>query len=169
VRAPGRRIGQRGDATRAPTLGPRPGRAARCRPSAYRDWPECDKSIHSSCFQPLAYRATPFVPFPLNQHTETKGPGIRIPESLCARFGSRIRDLSMSNQQTERAKSLGSGEVAPSVIRRIDGHHARHPAPWHAACKTHPAPRHVAKTRQDESPFSERVSFNGSTISLMRR
>ena len=45
---PGRRIGQRGDATRAPTQGPRPGRAARCRPSASRDWPQCDKSINSS-------------------------------------------------------------------------------------------------------------------------
>ncbi len=43
----GRRIGQRGDATRAPTQVPRPGRAARGRPSAFRDWPESDKSIHS--------------------------------------------------------------------------------------------------------------------------
>ena len=46
---PGRRIGQRGDATRAQTQVPRPGRAARCRPSASRDWPQCDKSIHSLC------------------------------------------------------------------------------------------------------------------------
>src|SRR6516165_3423901 len=45
---PGRRIGQRGDATRAPTQGPRPGRAARCRPSASRDWPQCDKSMNRS-------------------------------------------------------------------------------------------------------------------------
>jgi hypothetical protein len=44
---PGRRIGQRGDATRAPTQGPRPGWAARCRPSAPRDWPERDKSIYN--------------------------------------------------------------------------------------------------------------------------
>ena len=44
----GRRIGQRGDATRAPTQGPRPGRAAGGRPSASRDWPQCDKSINSS-------------------------------------------------------------------------------------------------------------------------
>jgi len=44
LQEPGRRIGQRGDATR----GPRPGRAARCRPSASRDWPRCDKSINSS-------------------------------------------------------------------------------------------------------------------------
>jgi hypothetical protein len=43
---PGRRIGRRGDATRAPTQGPRPGWAARCRPSASRDWPQCDKSIN---------------------------------------------------------------------------------------------------------------------------
>ena len=48
LQEPGRRIGQRGDATRAPTRGPRPGRAARCRPSASRDWPQCDKSINSS-------------------------------------------------------------------------------------------------------------------------
>jgi hypothetical protein len=48
LQEPGRRIGQRGDATRAPTQGPRPGRAARCRPSASRDWPQCDKSINSS-------------------------------------------------------------------------------------------------------------------------
>ncbi len=44
---PGRRIGQRGDATRAPTQGPRPGWAAGSRPSASRDWPQCDKSINS--------------------------------------------------------------------------------------------------------------------------
>src|SRR5271157_2913905 len=54
LRRPGRRIGQRGDATRAPTQGPRPERAARCRPTAYRDWPKSDKSIHSSCSQSLA-------------------------------------------------------------------------------------------------------------------
>jgi hypothetical protein len=48
LQEPGRRIGQRGDATRAPTQVPRPGRAARCRPSASRDWPQCDKSINSS-------------------------------------------------------------------------------------------------------------------------
>src|SRR5262245_53532865 len=42
LEGPGRRIGQRGDATR----GPRPGRAAGCRPSASRDWPQCDKSIN---------------------------------------------------------------------------------------------------------------------------
>src|SRR3954453_753730 len=48
LQGPGRRVGQRGDATRAPTQGPRPGRAARCRPSASRDWPQCDKSINSS-------------------------------------------------------------------------------------------------------------------------
>src|ERR1700741_1336248 len=29
--------------------GPRPVRAARCRPSAHRDWPESDKSIPVSC------------------------------------------------------------------------------------------------------------------------
>jgi hypothetical protein len=44
---PGRRIGQRGDATRAPTRVPRPGWAAGCRPSASRDWPQSDKSINS--------------------------------------------------------------------------------------------------------------------------
>jgi hypothetical protein len=54
LRRPERRIGQRGDATRAPTQGPRPERAARCRPTAYRDWPKSDKSIHSSCSQWLA-------------------------------------------------------------------------------------------------------------------
>ena len=31
--------------------GPRPERAARCRPTAFRDWPESDKSIHSLCSQ----------------------------------------------------------------------------------------------------------------------
>jgi hypothetical protein len=36
---PGRRIGKRGDASRAPTQGPRPGWAAGRRPSASRDWP----------------------------------------------------------------------------------------------------------------------------------
>ena len=51
LRRPGRRIGQRGDATRAPTQVPRPERAARCRPTAFRDWPESDKSIHSLCSQ----------------------------------------------------------------------------------------------------------------------
>jgi hypothetical protein len=48
LEGPGRRIGQRGDATQAPTQGPRPGRVAGCRPSASRDWPESNKSIHSS-------------------------------------------------------------------------------------------------------------------------
>ena len=56
LQEPGRRIGQRGDATRAPTQGPRPGRAARCRPSASRDWPRCDKSINSS---PIATTSPP--------------------------------------------------------------------------------------------------------------
>ena len=56
LKEPGRRIGQRGDATRAPTQGPRPGRAARCRPSASRDWPRCDKSINSS---PIATTSPP--------------------------------------------------------------------------------------------------------------
>jgi hypothetical protein len=54
LRRPGRRIGQRGDATRAPTQGPRPERAARCRPTASRDWPESDKSIPSFCSYGLA-------------------------------------------------------------------------------------------------------------------
>jgi hypothetical protein len=44
---PGRRIGQRGDATRAPSQAPRPGWAAGRRPSASRDWPQSDKSIDS--------------------------------------------------------------------------------------------------------------------------
>src|SRR5208337_1270196 len=35
LRSPGRRIGQRGDATRAPSQGPRPGWAAGRRPSAF--------------------------------------------------------------------------------------------------------------------------------------
>ena len=70
LEGPGRRIGQRGDATRAPTQGPRPGWAARCRPSASRDWPECDKSIYSSLNHRLAWRARSFFPFTLNQHRE---------------------------------------------------------------------------------------------------
>jgi hypothetical protein len=65
---PGRRIGQRGDATRAPTQVPRPGRAAGRRPSASRDWPQSDKSIYNSCRHRLARRATSFSPFLLNQH-----------------------------------------------------------------------------------------------------
>ena len=69
LRRPGRRIGQRGDATRGPTQGPRPERAARCRPTAYRDWPKSDKSIHSSCSQSASLRARRFVPFTLNQHS----------------------------------------------------------------------------------------------------
>ena len=69
LEGPGRRIGQRGDATRAPTQGPRPGWAARCRPSASRDWPECDKSIYSSLNHRLAWRARSFFPFTLNQHS----------------------------------------------------------------------------------------------------
>ena len=45
LRRPGRRIGQRGDATRAPTQEPRPERAARCRPVfPFRDWYETGKS-----------------------------------------------------------------------------------------------------------------------------
>src|SRR5271166_2793645 len=66
---PGRRIGQRGDAPRAPTQGPRPGRAAGRRPPASRDWPESDKSIYSSCRHPLDQRARWFSPFPLSRHT----------------------------------------------------------------------------------------------------
>ena len=46
---PGWRIGQRGNATRAPTQVPRPGWAAGRRPSASRDWPKSDKFIYSSC------------------------------------------------------------------------------------------------------------------------
>ena len=56
----GRRIGQRGDAIRAPTQGPRPGWAARCRPSASRDRPESDKSIYSSLHHRPAWRARSF-------------------------------------------------------------------------------------------------------------
>ena len=56
LQEPGRRIGQRGDATRAPTQGPRPGRAAGGRPSASRDWPRCDKSIN---MPPIATASTP--------------------------------------------------------------------------------------------------------------
>src|SRR5271157_1688351 len=62
----------RGPDPSADPQGPRPARAARCRPTAYRDWPESDKSIHSLCSQSLAWRATPFVPFPLNQHTSAR-------------------------------------------------------------------------------------------------
>ena len=56
LRPPGRRIGQRGDATRAPTQGPRPGWAAGRRPSASRDWPECAKSIDKLCYQRMWQR-----------------------------------------------------------------------------------------------------------------
>jgi hypothetical protein len=54
VRRPGRRTGQRGDAARAPTQMPRPARAARCRPTADRDWPTSDKSIHRPGSQSLS-------------------------------------------------------------------------------------------------------------------
>jgi hypothetical protein len=37
-------------------------------PLRTRDWPESDKSIHNPSFQSLAYCATPFFPFPLNQN-----------------------------------------------------------------------------------------------------
>ncbi len=67
LEGPGRRIGQRGDATRAPTQGPRPGWAAGRRPSASRDWPESDKSIDSSCSHRLAGLARSFSPFLLYQ------------------------------------------------------------------------------------------------------
>ena len=53
---PGRRIGQRGDATRAPTQVPRPARAAGRRPSASRDWHQRDKSINRF---PTATRSPP--------------------------------------------------------------------------------------------------------------
>ena len=66
---PGRRIGQRGDATRAPTQVPRPGWAARCRPSASRDWPKSDKSIDSSCRHRLAWQTGPLSSHPLSRHT----------------------------------------------------------------------------------------------------
>jgi hypothetical protein len=66
---PGRRIGQRGDATRAPSQGPRPGWAAGRRPSASRDWPKSDKSLDSSCNQPLDGQAPSFSAWPLNRHT----------------------------------------------------------------------------------------------------
>ena len=66
---PGRRIGQRGDATRAPTQGPRPGWAAGRRPSASRDLPQSDKSIYSFCRRRHAWRARSFSSFPLNRHT----------------------------------------------------------------------------------------------------
>jgi hypothetical protein len=66
---PGRRIGQRGDATRAPTQVPRPGWAARRRPWASRDWPKSDKSIHSSCNRPIDEQAPSFSAFLLNRHT----------------------------------------------------------------------------------------------------
>jgi hypothetical protein len=59
----GRRIGQRWsrDATRAPTPVPRPGRAARCRRWASRDWPKNDKYVDN-------YR---------NQFLERFPPGLR--------------------------------------------------------------------------------------------
>ncbi len=45
----GRRV-----ATRASTQGPRSERAARCRFTAFRDWPKCDKSIHNSFLHRVA-------------------------------------------------------------------------------------------------------------------
>jgi len=54
---PGRRIGQRGDATRAPTQVARPGWAAGRRPSASRDCPKSDKSIYSSRPDRLVWQA----------------------------------------------------------------------------------------------------------------
>ena len=66
LQGPGRRIGQRGDATRAPTQGPRPGRAARCRPSASRDWPQGDKSINDP--------PTVAIPPPPQCHPPTRRP-----------------------------------------------------------------------------------------------
>jgi hypothetical protein len=62
---PGRRIGRRGDTTRAPTQGPRPkGGAARCRPVfPFRDWHEGGKSRASGQTYTLPYFPTPVSPF----------------------------------------------------------------------------------------------------------
>jgi hypothetical protein len=65
LRRPGRRIGQRGDATRAPTQGPRPERAARCRPVfPCRDWCESGKSTSLNRTLGTLYLPTPKTPFP---------------------------------------------------------------------------------------------------------
>ena len=66
LRRPGWRIGQRGDATRAPTQEPRPERAARCRPVfPFRDWYETGKS--TSLNTEIPFRAEPFqLRLPMN-------------------------------------------------------------------------------------------------------
>src|SRR5271157_4481204 len=91
----------------SPTQGPRPARAAPCRLTAYRDWPERDESIHSLCSQSLAWRATPFVPFPLNQH----------------RSGQQVRESHLMLTFTNRILMVGFGAVArctlPILLRHI--------------------------------------------------
>jgi hypothetical protein len=86
VQRPGRRIGQRGDATRAPTQGPRPGRAARYRPSASRDWSQCDKSINSS---PTAAISPPSPCHPPTRHLLPSGadPSSRTPLARAGALG----------------------------------------------------------------------------------
>ena len=54
----------RGDTTRAPTQGPRPKGAARCRPVfPLRDWYESGKSILCSLVYFTPYLTTPVSPF----------------------------------------------------------------------------------------------------------
>src|SRR5512135_1062798 len=111
LRGPGRRIGQRGDATRAPTQGPRPGRAAGGRPSAIREWSQSDKSIHKSQYHRLAWRARPFFPFTLNQHTLDTGRQVvrgSLMEMGAAphRSGSMPRSLPRTALQTSSKAGL---------------------------------------------------------------
>src|SRR5262249_50828572 len=79
LKVPGRRIGQRGDATRAPSQGPRPERAARSRSPAFRDWPQCDKPIHNSCCHCLTEKPTSYLPLAPLEHNPGSQP--RLPDS----------------------------------------------------------------------------------------
>jgi len=92
LKGPGRRIGQRGDATRAPSQGPRPERAARCRSPAFRDWPQSDKSIHNfACHRlareptfslPLTPRQSSFAVAPAQQSRPSSSSGSLLPPTL---------------------------------------------------------------------------------------
>jgi len=128
LEGPGRRRGPRGDATRAPSQGPRPGRAAGCRPSASRDRPASEKSLPSSWDHRRAWRARSFFPFTLNQHKPLKiYPGCRLKFSMAVGFS--VNKPAISGVQAPFSGSLilnirlhsGSTLSPVSCCRRASG------------------------------------------------
>ena len=91
LKEPGRRIGQRGDATRAPSQGPRPEGAARCRSPAVRDWPQSDKSIHSLCCNRLARQPTFYLPLSPGQSRFAVAPARQSCPAVCPGNSRRRR------------------------------------------------------------------------------